>query len=115
VGENDLERRADRMIELARAYLGGGISPLQVSRDITGLGLVDLPCWDATDGANGPLSALYAAADDDDDLHFLGKDIELWHIDVREQKRAAVARSDEEWREPVTVACEALIRWGESR
>lgn len=113
--ENHLEGRADRMIELARAYLRGGISPLQVSRDITGLGLVDLPCWDATDGASGPISALYAAADDDDDLHFLGKDIELWHTDVRERKRAAVARSEEEWRGPVTEACEALIRWGEWR
>jgi hypothetical protein len=113
--ENDLEGRAERTIELARAFLNGGISPLQVSRDITGLGLVDLTCWDATGGANGPLAALYGAAEDDDDLHFLGKDIELWHIDVRERKRAAVARAEEEWWAPVAEACEALIRWGKWR
>lgn len=72
----------------------------------------DLPCWDATGGAHGPLSALYGAADDQDDLHFLGKDIELWHIDVRERKRAAVLSAEGEWRAPVTDACEALVRWG---
>jgi hypothetical protein len=101
-----------RVVELAKAFLMGGISPLQVSRDITNLGLVDLAFWHATGGADGPLPALYAAADDADDLHFLGKDIELWHLDVRERKRAAVATSEHEWRGPVTKACEALVRFG---
>jgi hypothetical protein len=110
--ENNPKGRMQRIIELARAFLKGNISPLQVSRDITRLGLADLPCWDATGGAHGPLSALYGAADDQDDLHFLGNDIELWHIDVRERKRAAVLSAEGEWRASVTDACEALVRWG---
>ena len=108
------DARLDVAVAAANDFLAGCLTPLQTAVTMTRIGLVELPGWEALQGANGPLPAFYAAEDEADRLHFLGTDVERWHPDVREMKRAELAAAEAHWRAPVENACRALISYATS-
>jgi hypothetical protein len=90
--------------EAARKCLAGLITPMQASRLLT-TGFLEPdprnPMWSRFNGANGPLSGFYRAADEADRVYFLGEDVERWHPDVREQKRRELAEAEARMTPPV--------------
>ena len=100
-----------KAVAIATEYLRDGLSPLEAASRMRSTGVSSLPCWEGTGGPDGPLSSIYGAADEADERHFLGKDIERWHPEVREQRRTELAIAEERWRGPVDHACRALIEW----
>jgi hypothetical protein len=99
------------IVKIAQDFLDNRRSALQTAVGITGLGLVHLLCWETLGGIQGPLSSLYAAADDAEKHFFLGDDVEKWHDSVLAGRRAALAESEEFWAADVQTACEALIAY----
>ncbi|MBD8903032.1 hypothetical protein MBTS_12380 [Methylobacterium bullatum] len=97
--------------EIATAYLEGRIRPLSAAIAI--LRYVDAwqPVWLATNGATGPLSAIYAASDEADRIGFLGDYEERWHPDVRSQKRAQLAEAEDRLAKPMMAACQAILSY----
>jgi hypothetical protein len=103
--------------EAARKCLAGLITPMQASRLLT-TGFLEPdprnPMWSRFNGANGPLSGFYRAADEADRVYFLGEDVERWHPDVREQKRRELAEAEARMTPPVYAACKALLEYAQS-
>lgn len=108
-----VDRNLSLAIELAAAFLRGEETPMQTARRITRCTLRQLPCWNDLGGAHGPLWALYGADDEADQHHFLGDKVEMWHSSVRERKHAELLAAEERWRQPVSEACQAMLRWAE--
>ena len=103
--------RTPDAVEIAGAFLTGRLSPLQAASKLSRMDLPSQPCCAGTGGANGPLSAIYAAAEAADKCHFLGDDVERWHPHVREQKRFELTAVDAHWRGPIDHACRSLIEY----
>lgn len=98
-------------VELAQDCIEGRITPLQTGRRITGYTNPWHPAWDALNGAHGPLSAFYTAGDEADRVKFLGDEVEKWHPDVGERKRAELAEAEEKMASSVLAACRALVEY----
>jgi hypothetical protein len=105
----DDETALREAVKTAKAFIAGRITPLETGRSIAALINPWHPCWDALDGANGPLSNVFVAQDDAHRVHWLGEDVELWHPNVREERRKELADAEARNREPVEEACRALI------
>jgi|SRR5580692_9922631 hypothetical protein len=100
-----------KAVEIAEGCLEGRLTPLQTARSILGYVGVGHAAWDAMDGGYGPLSSFYVAADEADRCYFLGEDVERWHPDVRERKRAELAEAESKMAPIVQAACRALIEY----
>jgi hypothetical protein len=98
-----------RVIEIAESCLDGKTSPLAAGRSLSVMVGPPNPIWDEMGGAHGPLSALYAAADQSDRVYFLGQDVERWHPDVQERKRVELEDAEALAAPSVRAACLALI------
>lgn len=96
-------------VKIAQSCLNGETTPLAAGRCLSRLVGPPNPIWDEMGGAYEPLSSLYAAADAADRVYFLGQDIEHWHSDVRERKRAELEEAEATAAPGVRAACEALI------
>ena len=98
-------------VAVAKAYIAGKGTPLQTGLSL--LSYVDAwhPCWTALNGANGPLTALYEAKEEATRVHWLGDEVERWHLDVREQRRAELADAETRMAEPILQACKALVEY----
>lgn len=97
-------------VVIAQSCLDGKTSALQAAQSICHLVGPPHPIWDEMGGPHGPLSAFYVAADAADRVYFLGKDVELWHPDVREQKQIELAEAETRATFVVQEACRALIK-----
>ena len=67
--------------------------------------------WDNMGGADGPLSTFYAADDEGMKLPWLGNEVERWALSLRDDKRKEVQVAETKWLEPISTACDALIRY----
>ena len=81
--------------EIAASYLRGQLRPLEAAIQIlAGYGsLPDHLIWQATRGANGPLSGLYVAADEVARICYIGPDSYWWHPEARTSKQADLAKT----------------------
>ena len=102
---------------LAASYLAGEIQPLQAALKILGAysPITEHPVWEATGGAHGPLSGLYAAADEVDRIGYIGADPEWWHPNVRTAKAADLAETQQRMQPRIQAACEAIIKHDRAR
>jgi hypothetical protein len=98
-------------VDTAASFLRGEITPLETARKMTGIVNPWRFWWDDMGGADGPLSTFYAADEVGMNLPWIGKDVELWHQDVREKKRSELHAAELRWEQPIRTACEAVIQY----
>ena len=97
--------------EAATAFLENRLQPLQTALNI--LAAYDFlprhPIWKATDGASGPLGALFEAGDEVDRIGYIGPNPDWWHPEVRAAKAAELAETQQRMRPKIRAACLAII------
>lgn len=88
-------------------FRAGELSPLQTARRLHSV--FEFSLERDRDFASRWPQALTAANAEATVQYFIGKDVDIWHPDLREQKRAQLNAAEERWRTPVEEACSDLL------